>query len=300
VGVRDQADPPAVVHGLPGQEAGPPDGVLGDAGEDGVPEGLAHRQVHGQKDLGAPGRLEELRLEPAGVPRQPPVDPVQRISGRVRPHPREPLALFEHVHRGHGTAEGQPATNLGPDGDPRLGEHQEVGFGKQLPVQWSQVERIGQLGVDPLQPELPPPEHPHGELQDRLRSPWEEQSPVVAADGARSLVAARQEPLWQPDPEANDGERQRLAVRELHPQRDRLTLEGPGRAERRADLDVAPRVSRPQERGAGHDPDRHRPQQQLEPTRRHRDHPQDDRDHQRDLAAVLGVRLRPSLPVRRP
>src|SRR5207253_9116596 len=63
VGVRDHAHAPPRADGLAGQEAGPPDGVLSDLGEDRVPERLSGSEVEHEQHLSGAGRLEELRLE---------------------------------------------------------------------------------------------------------------------------------------------------------------------------------------------------------------------------------------------
>src|SRR5207253_3684441 len=104
---RDQPDPPPSVDGQPAEETRPPDGLLGDLRIDGVPERLSRSEIENEQDLGAPGRLEDLRLELARVAGELPVDTVEGIAGLVRTNAAEPFALLEDARRRRGRAERQ-------------------------------------------------------------------------------------------------------------------------------------------------------------------------------------------------
>ena len=245
VGVGDQPRPPPGVDRLSGEVAGHPDRLLGDAGVGPLPERLAVREVEREQHLRRARRLVRLRLQGARVRGEPPVDVVHRVAGLVVADAGEVLAVLEQPRGGHRRAERQPPAHPQRDAAARARHHEQRTLHGDLASHRRQVERIGQLDIHAIQPELAPVLRVDGEPEHRLGVAVHLRPQSMTVEHRRLGVGHLVEPIGQADGDAHDRQGARFGVLDTDHQVRRLADERARRLEPRVHRHPPPRHGRP-------------------------------------------------------
>src|SRR5204863_7027537 len=101
--------------------------------------------------------------------------------------------------------EGQQAASVHRKADPRLRHHQEVSLRPKLTAERGEVERIGDVQTDPVQPIFAALPNPDGKLQHGLGPSGHRDPADEASDGGRAHRVARAKASWQPHTGSNYG-----------------------------------------------------------------------------------------------
>jgi hypothetical protein len=145
------------------------------------------------------------------------MDVMHRVARLVFANPRDVLTVLEQPCRRCRPAERQPASEPERDGHAGLRHHEERSLGEEATADRGQIEGVGQLHVQLLQPVLAPLGGDHREPEGHVRPAGDRQPSPMAPERRGLRGGLGQQAGGEAGHHPDDRQGQSLRVADLDP-----------------------------------------------------------------------------------